>query len=36
VFGADVIERDAEWFAGASFHFIETALDAAQGIHQIV
>ena len=36
MFGTDFIKRDTEWFAGASFHFIQTALDAAQGVHQIV
>lgn len=36
MFGADFIERNTEWFAGASFHFIQTALNAAQGINQIV
>ena len=36
MFGADFIGRDTEWFAGASFHFIQTALNAAQGIRQIV
>jgi hypothetical protein len=36
VFGADFIGHNTEWFAGASFHFTETALDAAHGIHQIV
>ena len=36
MFGADFIERDTEWFASASFHFIQTALNAAQGIHKIV
>jgi hypothetical protein len=35
MFGADFIERDTEWFAGASFHFIQTALNAAHGINQI-
>jgi hypothetical protein len=36
VFGADFVERDTERFAGASFHFIPTALNAAQGINPIV
>ena len=36
MFGVDFIGCDTEWFAGASFHFIQTALDAAQGINQIV
>ena len=36
MFGTDFVERDSEWFAGASFHFIQTALNAEQGINQIV
>ena len=36
MFGADFIKRDTEWFAGASFHLIQTALNAAHGINQIV
>ena len=36
MFGTDFVKRDTEWFAGARLHFIQTALNAAQGINQIV
>ena len=36
MFGVDTIQNLASWFTFAGLHFIQTALDAAQGIHQIV
>ena len=36
MFGADAIQNFASGFAFACLHFIQAALNAAQGIHQIV
>ena len=36
MFGADAIQNFASGFTFARLHFIQTALDSAQGIHQII
>ncbi len=36
MFGADAIQNFVSGFTFACLHFVQTALDAAQGIHQIV